>query len=1177
MNFQTPNGNQIRLSFWDGSRVEISGPKDAEYHVEFRDAAASDLVVSGISISKRDVMHWCSPTIWNGAVPAYFIKWHVTVTEDGKQVLDYVLDLQGKDVYIQINSSALGDTIAWTPYAEEFRKKHQCNVHVATFHNELFAGEYPYLDFCKPGSGHSEKFDFGYIIGSFDDQYARNKNNWRTIPLQQIASDYLGLDYREVKPRIRRSDLPRPIPEKYVAIAEFSTFDCKLWLNPDGWNKTVEHLTSLGLKVVSVSTERTQLKNVVSANARPIEETIRNIQHAEFFIGVSSGCAWLAWALGVPTVVISGSTDTFTEMTDCYRVINKMVCHGCINDKEVPFDRGNRRLCPRNKNFECSTSITFKMVKAAIDRLMKDHMTYVFPPEKEQKQSDGVLMILPHCSTGGLPQYAYQCVRDLRNAGVPVTVIEWNDYGNYDVQKKRLKAIAPFYTMSGDKLKQLHQIVADVNPSVIHLQEFAEYFLPEKVAGYLYLKPRSCQIVETSHGTEVVAPKDKKYLPDRFIFASQYHMDKYAVLGVPSSVAEYRTEQQVRPNRTEALSKLGLISDRKHVLNVGLFTPGKNQGELFEIARKLPDILFHFVGNQAPNFADYWKPLMESKPENCMIWGERHDVELFYASMDLFYFASTNEFNPIVIKEALAWQMPILMRDLATYGGKYHRNPLVEFISVTDNVRSLAENLRRRFRTLGSDLLDAYKFGEHGSTPKPPAGAASIPASEQARASRETTAARLPILVAQERSHQPETAQEQAIPGWFDPANRRQLDALIKKHDIRTVIEVGSFLGLSAVWFARNPQIERVTCIDTWDTAGAEKNDPELFAEMTRLGFYGDFLPMFVSNMKAAGVWDKIEVVLGLSGDVASMVDQADLVYIDADHSRAGCLADIKAYLPKARRIICGDDYVARPEFGVIEAVSKALPKHKHCGGYPGNGPFWWDFVSSYSPDYSEVAVIIPNLNYGKTLKRAIMSAQSQTVPPLEIIVVDGGSKDDSARICKELGVEFIVERKGKMARAKNTGVENSLAEFIVPLDADDWIEPTYIERCLERMTDGVGVVATQLQWPDGGIQVPDPPFTVERLLERNRLFSCSMIRRAAFEAIEGYDEHPALFEDWDMWLRMVAAGWQIGVVDEPLFHFTSRNCGEFDERMSREQEREYADYMRTKHEESQSRLLVKD
>ena len=100
-----------------------------------------------------------------------------------------------------------------------------------------------------------------------------------------------------------------------------------------------------------------------------------------------------------------------------------------------------------------------------------------------------------------------------------------------------------------------------------------------------------------------------------------------------------------KPNQKQAQNALGFDPNYKHIINVGLFTSGKNQGELIEYAKKLKGekIVFHFIGNQAPNFEPYWGPLMKDLPSNCKIWGERSDTDLFYQAADLMVFTSKME------------------------------------------------------------------------------------------------------------------------------------------------------------------------------------------------------------------------------------------------------------------------------------------------------------------------------------------------------------------------------------------------------------------------------------------------------------------------------------------------------------------------------------------------------
>tara|TARA_Y100001938_G_C7913246_1_gene340681 strand:- start:267 stop:722 length:456 start_codon:yes stop_codon:yes gene_type:complete len=124
---------------------------------------------------------------------------------------------------------------------------------------------------------------------------------------------------------------------------------------------------------------------------------------------------------------------------------------------------------------------------------------------------------------------------------------------------------------------------------------------------------------------------------------------------------------------------------------VGLFTPGKNQKEIFRVAEKMKDykIKFHFVGNLALNFKHYWGELLSDDrdewPENVVIWDEQHNVDQFYSAFDLFYFSSKLECNPIVLKEALGWNMPILMYNLDSYCGSYDNINGVKFLNDNEN------------------------------------------------------------------------------------------------------------------------------------------------------------------------------------------------------------------------------------------------------------------------------------------------------------------------------------------------------------------------------------------------------------------------------------------------------------------------------------------------------------
>lgn len=172
------------------------------------------------------------------------------------------------------------------------------------------------------------------------------------------------------------------------------------------------------------------------------------------------------------------------------------------------------------------------------------------------------------------------------------------------------------------------------------------------------------------------------------------------------------------------------------------------------------------------------------------------------------------------------------------------------------------------------------------------------------------------------------------IPGWFGDENRRELARLIAEHDVKSVVEVGSFMGLSAVWFAQ--RVDSVTCVDLWFEPANHETENNLVGTLRRWDLPNDFFPLFRDNVMRSGLWHKIHPVRGNSHFVHGEVPFVDLAYIDGDHSYEGCKRDVEIYREKARRVICGDDYVVREGFGVIEAVSELLPGHKSAGS------FWW-------------------------------------------------------------------------------------------------------------------------------------------------------------------------------------------------------------------------------------------
>jgi autotransporter strand-loop-strand O-heptosyltransferase len=125
--------------------------------------------------------------------------------------------------------------------------------------------------------------------------------------------------------------------------------------------------------VKNVSLENNPFDNCDQLIDKSMDSTIEWIAQSEFFIGLSSGLSWLAWALDVPVIMISNFTDADHEFS-CHRPINTNVCHGCWNKPQYTFDKGDWNWCPVNKNtdrqFECQKSITPEMVIEKIKTLL---------------------------------------------------------------------------------------------------------------------------------------------------------------------------------------------------------------------------------------------------------------------------------------------------------------------------------------------------------------------------------------------------------------------------------------------------------------------------------------------------------------------------------------------------------------------------------------------------------------------------------------------------------------------------------------------------------------------------------------------------------------------------------------------------------------------------------------
>lgn len=330
-----------------------------------------------------------------------------------------------------------------------------------------------------------------------------------------------------------------------------------------------------------------------------------------------------------------------------------------------------------------------------------------------------VLYITPHLSTGGAPRYLLEKIK-LLNDSCDIYCIEYIDItgGVLVVQKSEIQKLLgnKLITIGEDK-NQILKEISRIAPDIIHFEEMPEYFCDYEVAKAIYNPDRKYKIFETSHDSSFDA-KNKLFFPDKFLFVSEYQRQMMKSIDVDSEVVEFPITYKNKSNRLDALKKLNLDPNLVHIINVGLFTPRKNQKELIEYARKLTNlpVQFHFIGSLADNFKYYWEDAVKDLPPNCKIWGERHDVDNFYDAADVFFFASRGfehdkETSPLVIKECIGWKLPILLYNLPVYCNMYDKYDNMIFLSMDKDINT--DTLKNKIISVYNEVVGKYIDSSH--------------------------------------------------------------------------------------------------------------------------------------------------------------------------------------------------------------------------------------------------------------------------------------------------------------------------------------------------------------------------------------------------------------------------------------------------------------------------------
>jgi GT2 family glycosyltransferase len=194
-------------------------------------------------------------------------------------------------------------------------------------------------------------------------------------------------------------------------------------------------------------------------------------------------------------------------------------------------------------------------------------------------------------------------------------------------------------------------------------------------------------------------------------------------------------------------------------------------------------------------------------------------------------------------------------------------------------------------------------------------------------------------------------------------------------------------------------------------------------------------------------------------------------------------------------------------------------------------------------------SVVIAAYQSVGSVRAAVASALDQTVPPIEVVVCDDGSTDGTGDAIRGLEPRVRVVRQDNRgeAAAKNAAAARATGDYLVILDADDLFAPTRLEAigALAAARPDLDVITTDA-WlldvvsgnrrrcygPGFRFETEDQP---EEILRRNFVLGLAAVRRAAFEAVGGFDPAIAVTTDWHLWIRMIHAGSRVGLIEQPL------------------------------------------
>ncbi len=225
-------------------------------------------------------------------------------------------------------------------------------------------------------------------------------------------------------------------------------------------------------------------------------------------------------------------------------------------------------------------------------------------------------------------------------------------------------------------------------------------------------------------------------------------------------------------------------------------------------------------------------------------------------------------------------------------------------------------------------------------------------------------------------------------------------------------------------------------------------------------------------------------------------------------------------------------------------------------------------------PNDFTVSVIIPCYNQALLIAETINSVLVSTYLPIEIIIVDDGSTDNSLEVINKLAgqnpiIQVFKQENSGPSVARNYAIKKARGTFILPLDGDDLISPNYIEKAIDTFKNDSGVKVVYCEAEKFGAKTGRwklKPFSLENLAKDNMIFVSAFYRKEDWEACGGYPEDLRwVSEDWVFWIAMLKNGGKVVKLPFTGFYYrispNSRRKG-----MDNNKKRKLIDYINTHH-----------